>query len=31
MRIRQEIGETKNTTVPTIYHEKNLVEDSAPF
>ena len=31
MRKRQEVGETKNTTMPTIDHDKNLVEDSAPF
>ena len=31
MRNRQEVGGTKNTTVPTIDHDKNLVEDSAPF
>ena len=31
MRKRQEVGETKNTTVPPIDHDKNLVEDSAPF
>ena len=29
MRKRQEIGETKNATVPPIDHAKNLVEDSA--
>ena len=31
MRNRPESGETKNSTVPTIDHDKNLVEDSAPF
>ena len=29
MRKRQEIGETKNATMPPIDHAKNLVEDSA--
>ena len=29
MRKRQEIGQTKNATVPPIDHAKNLVEDSA--
>ena len=31
MRNRPESGETKNSTVPTIDHEKNLVEGSVPF
>ena len=31
MRIRQEIGEISNTPVSPIDHDKNLVEDSAPF
>ena len=31
MRNRQEVGETLYTSVSPVDHDKNLVEDSAPF